>query len=148
MRSSKISWLAVGGVLGIGLGVALGPGLRHGTLVWGNSVLGGYGVVNQHTMQLATLRLIIDPPERLKPSTANAREMTRSPSVVAGSVASDDAKGQNAGLAVAANPTKSATSATAERKAGDSSKCFDDLLSLSLGDDVPGAKERLRKTKC
>lgn len=28
------------------------------------------------------------------------------------------------------------------------SKCFDDLLSASLGDNDPSTKERLRKTKC
>jgi hypothetical protein len=87
---------------------------------------------------LATLRLVITPPEVAKPSpVSNIESSVRNMSIAPTPPQTVDLRPARA----------SDTPAIAAKSAG-SNKCFDDLLSLSLGDDEPSSKERARKTKC
>jgi hypothetical protein len=90
---------------------------------------------------MATLRLVITPQEVTKPSSVSS---VSSPNV---NVLAAPTSKQTADLRAAKTSESPAPSAPTA-KASSNSKCFDDLLSLSLGDDEPGSKERARKPKC
>jgi hypothetical protein len=87
---------------------------------------------------VATLRLVITPPEVVKPSPVFTTEVS------VGSVSIGPTPRQTVDL----RPAKTSDAPAVAAKSAGSNKCFDDLLSLSLGDDEPGSKERARKTKC
>jgi hypothetical protein len=142
----------LGVLLGLGLGMTLGAVLRptFGDVSPspGDGSVRASSVLGQNPIKLATLRLVIEPAERLKVNPVANRDAARVPGVGSGPGAPEVAQVPSSGVAVAGNPAKSAAGASTERKGIENSKCFEDLLSLSLGDDVPGAKERLRKAKC
>jgi hypothetical protein len=129
-------------------------------MAWGGSFRGSFlnpgwapfvvdiNVSSPGAIRLATLRLVIEPLERIKSNPTVSRDQPRPAVNGAGSVASESQASPSAATTASTNTAKATVTVPAERKSGDSSKCFDDLLSLSLGDDVPGAKERLRKAKC
>jgi hypothetical protein len=87
---------------------------------------------------LATLRLVITPLEVTKPSPAST---INSP---VGNISAVPTARQVVDLSV----SKTQESPAVAAKSANNSKCFDDLLSLSLGEDEPSSKERARKPKC
>jgi cell division septation protein DedD len=90
---------------------------------------------------MATLRLVITPQEVTKSSSVSSLSSSNV------NVLAAPTPKQATDLRAAKTSESPAPSAPTA-KAASNSKCFDDLLSLSLGDDQPGSKERARKPKC